>query len=209
MSEKDILDVIKFYRRVGETSNDRANETVEERLYKRLAGFTAEQRRKIIDWLLENNPRKNGLDMIILNEAINNTHIYTSAYTPAREWTCDLCGLRFKYAPSSTREDNFKGIFDYCPRCGLSVDVMLSSPYEKLKPWYKEFLKKQYINWHYNRKDAWVFDAEKEKEWDAREEKRKAELVQKNAQELYSRFETIKREAEEMMNPRNTGGGEV
>jgi signal recognition particle subunit SEC65 len=50
-------------------------------------------------------------------------HKESDYYVPAVDWTCDACGLGFKYAHIVSYEDKHdRGIFDSCPRCGLPVE---------------------------------------------------------------------------------------
>lgn len=47
-------------------------------------------------------------------------HKESDYYVPAIDWTCDACGLNFRYAQIVSYEDKHdKGIFDSCPRCGF------------------------------------------------------------------------------------------
>lgn len=73
---------------------------------------------------------------------------YTEArYLPAQDWTCDACGRQFKYHPSPNDDDKIdKGIFDFCPDCGLQPYYTIIAQEYTLRgintSWYNKLIEK-------------------------------------------------------------------
>jgi hypothetical protein len=117
----DVLDIIEFYR-VRKAGTAVINRTVEERIFKRLAGIEGERRARVIDWLLENRPKNHGLDLPAVDEAVARVRGYETAFVPARKVTCECCGIEYQYKRYANEGDQLhRAIFDRCPRCGYDA----------------------------------------------------------------------------------------
>lgn len=68
-------------------------------------------------------------------------------YLPAEDWICDGCGRQFKFHPCPTDDDKIdKGIFDFCPDCGLQPHYTKLAQEYALRgiktPWYNKLVEK-------------------------------------------------------------------
>lgn len=89
-----------------------------------IGGYTPEDRAKIIEWLIENRPKRYGLDIPAIKEAIDAARVSknTTRWIDAVDWHCDACGVKFKYAEFVTFNDEIdRNIHDRCPQCGFCV----------------------------------------------------------------------------------------
>lgn len=110
----DVNEMLAYYNK------SKPDIALSKKAYAILGRFPKEARAKAIDWLYEHKERKFGVDVISFREALRETGTSVSEYVPAEDWTCDACGLTFKFFDQPTEEDKLeKGIFDFCPRCGF------------------------------------------------------------------------------------------
>src|SRR4030042_430833 len=94
----------------------------------------AQDRRRVIEQVEEDNTPNFKLGIKAIADACRKLsiayHRSESHYVPAIDWTCDACGLGFKYALVVTYEDKHdRCIFDNCPRCGFSPSYTQEAQY--------------------------------------------------------------------------------
>ncbi len=184
-SEKEVFDLIKYFR-----GKNGPNETVENRIYKRIAYYQGEDRKKLIDWLLENQPQNYGIDIHKINEGVRELGIDSNAhdYISTQEWICDCCGLKFKYAIYSSYDDKFNiGIFDYCPRCGLPPHDTITAKLEsrlqrgKLSKWYINLVGEYKRS--YDKRGSWIFDKAEDERYDKTQKAKEVDMMKKEIQQ--------------------------
>jgi hypothetical protein len=128
-------------------------------------------------------------------------HNHGNEYVPAKDWKCDCCGLVFKYATVSSETDKHdKGIFGYCPRCGMlpsdTIEARKEAEYfgkirawsaEKSKQynaknWYEHVMQTCRINLH-KRGNRWLYDKKEDEEYEiAQRKKRRDEFIAEQKQ---------------------------
>jgi hypothetical protein len=121
---------------------------------------------------------------------------YAEEYTPAKDWKCECCGLVFKYAMLTSETDKHdKGIFDYCPRCGMQPTYTIEARKEianfgKIRAWEKDKAELYGAkNWYEHvmitqrenlrkRKGHWLYDKKEDDEYEiAQKKKRRDEFI--------------------------------
>jgi hypothetical protein len=109
-------------------------------------------------------------------------------YVQAEDWTCDACGLSFKYAQVvSYASKHDKGIFDSCPRCGLPpIDTKNAHSIMRMQngrvPDRYEDIKAQYMDSFQKRKkdsrySGWIFDKQEEDDYMAQKRREEIEAM--------------------------------
>jgi hypothetical protein len=119
-------------------------------------------------------------------------HKSTDLYVPAVDWTCDACGLSFKYAQTASYDDKHdRGIFDYCPRCGFQPCDTIQGQAEarqqrgKFREWY-EVRKERFLTDWRNR-GYWSFDKKKDDEFAAQQRREEIEAMKQYARDEVAR----------------------
>jgi hypothetical protein len=113
----DINELLRYYEKSG-----KPDVLLTRKAFGLLGRIPKDERAKAIEWLLENQPKKFGLDIPAIRLALTETGTKFSEYIPAEDWTCDACGMQFKYIDQPTNADKHdRGLFDLCPRCGFQV----------------------------------------------------------------------------------------
>lgn len=132
------------------------------KIYGIMGRMPAEDRTKAIDWLLENREKKQGLDIPAVRQALAETGTRISVYVPAKDFTCDACGMQFKYTACPSYEDKRdKGLFDICPRCGFQVCWTID--YKNL--WPAPDIPAPEPDWYYELKVKYKQKVEKQESW--------------------------------------------
>lgn len=112
----DIKELVTYFAKGGE---------IEPLLVKKaiqiLGGYNQERRGKIIDYLVENHPKRFGLDVPTIKAAIKEAGVETArVWIDAKEVHCDACGQKFKFAPYVTDDDEIdRSIHSRCPQCNF------------------------------------------------------------------------------------------
>lgn len=106
--------------------------------------YDTENRRKICDWLIDNQERRFGIDIPAIYRAVNESGAVRNRgeYVKAEKITCECCGLEYQFVlESSDQLRAERGIHDYCPRCGISYTDTVSAK--------KYFDMGHNIDWYY------------------------------------------------------------
>lgn len=171
---EDVNRLLAYYQRGGAP-----DKMLAQYAYKILGSFKPEEREKAIGWLIENRPKKEGLDVPAIRTALSETGTKNAAYIPAADVQCEACGMQYKYIDQPTEEDKHdRGLFDICPRCGFQFcwtsEVDRIRTLHSLGPfwepaWYTR-LRNQCLEdhapgkpSHYNRRENDAFDAANKK----------------------------------------------
>jgi hypothetical protein len=171
---EDVNRLLAYYQRSGAP-----DKMLAQYAYKILGRFKPEERERAIDWLIENRPKKDGLDVPTIRTALSETGTKNAAYIPAVDVKCEACGMGYKYIDQPTEDDKHdRGLFDLCPRCGFQFcwtnEVDRTRTVRNFgilwePAWYTR-LKKQCLeahsagnNPHYNRRENDAFDAANKK----------------------------------------------
>jgi hypothetical protein len=142
-----------------------------------------EDRRRVAEQIREDNAPNFKVGVKAMADACKKLgvpyHASTAYAVHAIEWTCDCCGLVFKYAQVVTYEDKHdRGLFDHCPRCGFQVCDTIQARHEaersggKVREWYEVRLASFTQCWR--NRGAWMFDRKLD---DAFEAKRRREEI--------------------------------
>lgn len=113
-------------------------------------------------------------------------HRVEDFYVPSEDWKCDGCGLQFKYIIAASYEDKHdRGLFDYCPRCGLPpYDTIQAEIIQKkhrgVMPALYETLKEQYLD-SYRKRGSWMFDKRKDDKYVEDQQKEKTDAMKQDA----------------------------
>lgn len=112
----DIKELVTYYAKGGDVEPLLVKKAIQY-----LGGYNPERRAKVIDYLVENHPKRFGLDVPTIKEAITAAGITSGRkWIEAKEVHCDACGTRFKYAPLVTDDDEIdRGIHSRCPQCNF------------------------------------------------------------------------------------------
>ncbi len=143
----DLKDLITYYTK--EPSKLLIN-----KVFALLGDLPDEEQKKVIEWLMEHQPKKSGLDIIVIREAMAECGIFHDLDDEEpQQWTCDLCGFEYRKVVVSCDKLRKQGIHDYCPRCGLAPSDTLSAMWHYNKhgdfpDWYthlKKWLAENYL----------------------------------------------------------------
>lgn len=133
-----IKDLLSYYNRQPDNLMIRKAGTL-------LFPLTDQKKQEVADWLINHVPKKAGLDVLTLKNAMVEV-----GCPPVREqeesikWVCDLCGTHFDSVVVSTPEQRKNNIHDYCPKCGLAPqDTITARMYANretgdLPKWYEQ-----------------------------------------------------------------------
>lgn len=111
---QDIKDLLAYYNR-------QPDPIMINRTFGLISGLQEEKQKEVITWLLDHVPKKAGLDIPTLKNAMAEVGASTpQSLEQPRPWICDLCGTTFRRVTISHDALRRQGVHDYCPRCGLS-----------------------------------------------------------------------------------------
>lgn len=148
-----------------------------------------EKHKEVIDWIIDHIPKKNGIDILTIKNAISEMglSIHHEDEQP-RPWTCDLCGTQFQRVTVSREGLRRKGIHDYCPRCGLAPsDTDCAEMYAKrlggrTPEWYNR-LKAEISREHLAPGARPRYDPKSDDAYDAERERERVDRMKKEAQD--------------------------
>jgi hypothetical protein len=209
----DIMDLIKYYT-VG------APDTILLTSANRLLGrCKPETRKAAIDWIIDNIPCSDGkyphkLSVTDIKHALEEVGEPASEYIQTVEWTCDLCGIKFQYAQIVTYADKHdKGIFDYCPRCGLQpCDTMQAQDEAKFqngneRAWYSRRKEEVNRSWKtgsfrgdsmgVSKPGGWIFNKAQDDAFEAGKRRELVETMKRQARDEIARLGLAKAMKEE------------
>ncbi len=194
MSEPDpIMDLLRYYTtgQVDPILLRKANAI--------LGRCKPEVRTAAIDWITDNIPRQDGkyrheLSVTDMRNALREVGQPSDEYIPAVEWTCDLCSMKFQYVQITTYElKHDKGLFDYCPRCGLQPADTIRAQAEaelargSIRPWYAKWKDVVNRDWE-SREGAWIFDKAIDDAFTANARREFVETMKREASEAIARL---------------------
>lgn len=110
----DIKNLVTYYNRAPD-------QLLLKYVFGLIGNATDEDQRRVVDWIINNIPKRSGLDIPTLKAAMRELGVGVpqEAENPT-PWTCDLCGVQFRRVTISSEPLRRRGIHDYCPRCGLA-----------------------------------------------------------------------------------------
>lgn len=151
------------------------------------------EQKKVIEWIMDHQPKKSGLDVLVIREAMAECGVSVPETEELpQKWVCDLCGTEYRKVTISCDNLRKKGIHDYCPKCGLAPSDTLAAMwyynkygdfpgwYERLKKWLAENYLQPGQKPRYNRKE----DEEDEKKQEAAKLERMKNSVRKEVSAL-------------------------
>lgn len=166
------------------------------RLTETCSNIPQEERRHVIEVIEEDNAPnfKCGVKAIadVCRKLSIPFHKSENYYVPAEDWTCDACGLQFKYAMIVSYDDKHdRGIHDKCPRCGMTPsDTIYAREIAKRqrgKPWPRyDGIKKHYLD-SYRTMGHWIFDKKEDDDYVAKMSREEIEVMKQDAHDEIER----------------------
>ncbi len=156
-----------------------------------------DQHEKVVDWIVEHQPKKAGLDIPIVMQVISEMGISLAhAQETPQRWTCDLCGLEFNRLTVSDDNLRKQGLHDYCPRCGLPPAETLSAmryynAHGEFPGWY-ERLKKSYRDTFLAPGMRPRYDRKADEEWERQQQAQKIERMKRAFSQEVSNLSSAK-----------------